>query len=192
MMLNSSDERRAEIEAKFKPVTSGWCEAGGWAHRVRARYEGPLTESGGNLWCGTCKRAEIEKRLSRLIAARVRAEAANPKGEITQAMFDAVVANRNELLQRVRVAAELVERLAPAEGMTHEECGNSDCVWCSGVGMHRYQCPWVAAREWLAAGSVPVATPPTCEHGLEVPHPWWPVQNGKAERCPGPVATPDS
>jgi len=42
----------------------------------------------------------------------------------------------------------------------------------------------------LAAGSVPVATPPTCEHGLEVPHPWWPVQNGKAERCPGPVATP--
>lgn len=37
-------------------VTAGWCEAADCPGR-RARWEGPQTRSGGNLWCGTCRRA---------------------------------------------------------------------------------------------------------------------------------------
>lgn len=66
--MSTSVERRAELEARFTPVTSGNCEAGditpSFVHRARARYEGPMTVNGGNLWCGACRKQYIEERLT--------------------------------------------------------------------------------------------------------------------------------
>lgn len=52
----------------WERVTSGWCEAGSWdplTHRKRARWEGPITRTGGSLYCGSCKRAYEERVASK-------------------------------------------------------------------------------------------------------------------------------